>query len=108
MFISKRPDRAAVDRFLESSLDGHLSYAEVSATRVVAPAGYNIDHNRQLLGLGPEAFEKAKTAIRTWKMFDLPWVELIPENAPIEVGQVVCIAVRHFGFYSLNAARIVY
>ena len=41
-------------------------------------------------------------------MFALGWVELFPSDAPIEVGTTVGILVRHFGFWSLNAARIVY
>ena len=41
-------------------------------------------------------------------MFDFPWVELCWPDTPIEVGNVVAILVKHFGFYSLNAARIVY
>ncbi|MGB5013367.1 MAG: DUF1990 domain-containing protein, partial [Pyrinomonadaceae bacterium] len=69
---------------------------------------YNIDRNRLRLGVGIEVFEHGKTAIREWKMFDLGWVELISSDIPIETGQTVAILVSHYGFYSLNAARIVY
>jgi len=41
-------------------------------------------------------------------MFDFPWVRLCYPDTPIEVGRTVAIAIEHFGFYSLNAARIVY
>jgi uncharacterized protein (UPF0548 family) len=41
-------------------------------------------------------------------MFSLGWVELFHRDTPIEAGRTVAILIRHFGFYSLNAARIVY
>lgn len=73
-----------------------------------APAGYNVDHNRVLLGSGGEAFARAVSAIRTWEMFNLGWCRLYPRGAPVEVGTTVAVLVRHFGFWSLNACRIVY
>lgn len=41
-------------------------------------------------------------------MFDLGWVELCWPDTPIEVGATVAVLVRHYGFWSLNACRIVY
>jgi len=41
-------------------------------------------------------------------MFDMPWVNLHWPSAPILVGTEVAVSVHHFGFYSLNACRIVY
>lgn len=41
-------------------------------------------------------------------MFDFPWIELSWPRTPIEVGQNVAILVSNYGFWSLNAARIVY
>jgi len=41
-------------------------------------------------------------------MFNLPWLRLYWPTTPIEVGATVVILVEHFGFYSLNASRIVY
>jgi uncharacterized protein (UPF0548 family) len=47
-------------------------------------------------------------AIRAWQMFGMPWVRLYWPSTPIKVGADVAILMRHFGFYSLNACRIVY
>lgn len=47
-------------------------------------------------------------AIKRWQMFNMPWVELYWPNTPIEAGATVAVLVRHFGFWSLNACRIVY
>jgi len=41
-------------------------------------------------------------------MFSMRWVSLHWTSAPIQVGTEVAVLVRHFGFYSLNACRIVY
>jgi uncharacterized protein (UPF0548 family) len=61
-----------------------------------------------LIGTGTNDFQAAVAAIKTWKMFDMPWVNLCWPDTPIEVGKNVAILVKHFGFWSLNAARIVY
>lgn len=69
---------------------------------------YNLDRNRIIIGQGDEDWENAKEAVRNWKMFDMPWVDLCWPDAPIEEDRTVAVLIRHFGFYSLNAARIVY
>jgi len=98
-----------IREFLADLEDDRFSYPEVGATRnAAAPPGYNIDHNRQSLGSGDEIFQRAKQAIREWKMFDFPWVRVCYPDTPIEVGRNVAVAIEHFGFYSLNATRIVY
>lgn len=108
MFLLIRPGDKAIQRFLDERANDGFSYAEVGASRSSAPAGYNIDHSRIRLGTGVGDFEKAKAAIGNWKMFEMPWVTLYPANAPIETGRTVAVLVSHFGFYSLNASRIVY
>jgi uncharacterized protein (UPF0548 family) len=41
-------------------------------------------------------------------MFDIGWMSVQPEGAPIAVGTTVAVVAGHFGFWSLNAARIAY
>lgn len=108
MFLLSKPDQAAIGRFLEAASDQSFSYPEVGATHAGPPPGYDVDHNRTKVGTGVEAFEAGKQAIREWKMFDFPWVELCWPDTPIEVGQNVAILAGHLRFYSLNASRIVY
>jgi uncharacterized protein (UPF0548 family) len=74
----------------------------------VLPSGYTVDHNRKKLGDGMDRFETAVGALKSWKQFDLGWVKAVPVSTPIKVGAVVGILTRHFGFWSLNACRIVY
>jgi uncharacterized protein (UPF0548 family) len=67
-----------------------------------------VDHNRIQLGEGRIAFERARKAIKQWKMFEMTWLELFSPDTPIAEGATVAVAASHLGFWSLNAARIVY
>jgi uncharacterized protein (UPF0548 family) len=108
MLVSHKPDAKAVERFLDRQQNQPFSYPEVGSTRGPAPSGYNVDHNRICLGKGLEAFDRAIEGIKTWRMFGTDWTEIFPRDAPIEDGSTVAILVRHLGFWSLNASRIVY
>jgi uncharacterized protein (UPF0548 family) len=108
MFYLKRPGPEKIREFLAAQKQQKLSYEHVGASQTGAPNGYVVDHNRIQLSRGHAAFERAKDAIKQWKMFDIAWLELFWPNTPIEEGATVAIAVSHLGFWSLNAARIVY
>jgi uncharacterized protein (UPF0548 family) len=41
-------------------------------------------------------------------MTTLGWAAIHPPQAPLEAGTVVAMVVRHYGFCSVNACRIVY
>ena len=43
-----------------------------------------------------------------WKQFDIGWVETFPRHAPVAVGTVVAVLIRHLGFWSLNGCRVLY
>lgn len=108
MFLRSNPSEADIHRFLSKCVGDVFSYAEVGATATEAPRGFTVDHNRIKLGQGRSAYERACAAIERWEMFNIGWVKLLPTETPIDVGRNVAILIRHFGFYSLNAARIVY
>lgn len=108
MFFFKKPGPERIREFLSAQKDERFSYEPVGKTRTESPSGYVLDHNRIQLGEGRAVFERAKNAIQQWKMFDIAWLELFWAHAPIEVGSTVAITVSHLGFWSLNAARIVY
>jgi len=108
MFHFTRPTDAQIREFLKSREEDSFSYPEVGATLNTPPSGYNIDHNRMMIGRGIDEFERAKTAIRQWKMFDVRGLELCFADTPIEVGRNVAPLAYHLGFYSLNSCRIVY
>jgi uncharacterized protein (UPF0548 family) len=108
MFLLKKPDDVFIRRFLETQEGEPFSYPEVGASGGAAPRGYNIDHNRVLLGDGYETFLGAIEALKSWKMFDFAWVKLCQPDTPVAEGMTVAVLVRHLGFWSLNACRIVY
>jgi uncharacterized protein (UPF0548 family) len=108
VFRLTRPTPAQVAAFVAAQRGEALSYAEVGATRGPAPRGYAVDHNRERLGSGPEAFGRAAAALQAWRMTDLGWCAVQPAGAPAAPGTDVAVVVRHYGFWSLNACRVVY
>lgn len=108
MFLLRKPTEETVRQFIAAQQTLPFSYSEVGATQTGAPAGYTVDHNRIKLGQGPDTYQRALTALRSWKHFDLGWVTIVPHNTPIEVGRVVAVQAQTFGFWSLSACRIVY
>jgi uncharacterized protein (UPF0548 family) len=108
MFLIKKPSNEQIQQFVLSQRDIPFSYSEVGATRDDPPGEYTIDHNRRKLGAGARVFERAVAALKEWKQFDLGWVQMVPAGTPIEAGSIVAILTKHFGFWSLNACRVVY
>lgn len=107
MFLLRRPSPQEIKRFLDRSQGLPLSYDPIGIARE-SPRGYKIDEASSIIGHDEAAFARAKQALTCWKHFDLGWVELYPQGAPVTVGTVVAVLVRHLGFWSLNGCRIVY
>jgi len=108
MFYLAKPSRESILEFISAQNAKPFSYADVGCSLSLAPSGYVADHNRIKLGQSRELFERAKNAIRHWKMFDVPWIQLCWPNTPIQAGAAVAVLASHLGFWSLNACRIVY
>jgi len=108
MWLARRPSADQVRAFIVEQAALAFSYADVGASRVAVPAGYTCDHNRVRVGRGEAAFEAGKAALRGWKMFAIPGIELCWPSAPIAVGTTVAILAGSGFIWSLNACRIVY
>lgn len=108
MFFSHQPSAEEVRKFISSQQDLPFSYAEVGASQTGPPAGYQIDHNRIQIGKGDETFQKAISALRNWRQFDLGWVGIASKPNAIETGTTVAVQSQVFGLWTLNAAKIVY
>ena len=105
MFLARRPTRNAIDRFLRESQNLPLSYGPVGIVRA-RTAGQHLDELAVAVGHGQADFERARAALLAWKQFDIGWVETFPRHAPVAVGTVVAVLIRHLGFWSLNGCRV--
>ena len=108
MFCFSKPDRQSILAFISAQRNENFSYPTVGHSQGQAPQGFIVDHHRVSLGQGIEIFERAKSAVRQWKMFDIPWLELCWPDTPIEPRATVAVLASHLGFWSMNACRIVY
>jgi len=116
MFRITKPSKNLIADFIARCDDSNYTYPYIGATqngfrrsrKRKGTISYNVDHHSVVIGNGDKDWESAKKAIVSWKMFEMPWVQLCWPDTPIEEGQNVAILIRHFEFYSLNAARIVY
>lgn len=111
MFLFLQPSSETVAEFISSQQDLPFSYSQVGTTKSQPRDGhreYTVDHNRTRLGEGEQTYQRAVLALRNWQQFDLGWVTVVPPGKPLEVGTTVAVQAKIFGFWTLNAARIVY
>lgn len=105
-FSLGRPTERAIEAFLDRQADSSLTYEPVGLSSL-SPAGYNVDECRRRVGEGERDFERAKDALDTWRALSLDWIELHPAGPSPVVGTDVAVTVRHLGFWSLHACRVV-
>jgi uncharacterized protein (UPF0548 family) len=103
-----RPTTVAIAYFLQEQAVQPFSYSAVGATKATPPAGYVVDHNRVQLGSGATCYHQACAALQRWEMFNLGWLQLCWPTTPLATGATVGVLAQVFGFYILNACRIVY
>lgn len=108
MLSLSKPSANQIQEFIETQRNLPFSYSQVGATQGVAPLRFNVDHNRRKIGEGEEAYERAVAGLKSWKQFDLGWVQIVTPHVPVEIGNTVAVQAKSFGFWSLNACRIVY
>jgi uncharacterized protein (UPF0548 family) len=108
MFLLHKPSEARISTFISSQRDLPFSYPQVGATRAKAPAGFVLDQTRGRLGQGENTYRAAILALKSWKQFDLGWVRIVPPETELVVDAVVAVQAKAFGFWSLNACRVVY
>lgn len=105
----RKPSAETVKKFLDGQANLEFTYSPVGATADPSPpVDYRLNHTRERIGTGREAFEHAREALRRWDQFRVGWAEIRPEHAPIRAGEVVAIVVHRLGFWWLNACRVVY
>jgi uncharacterized protein (UPF0548 family) len=107
MLLLRKPSREFLQEFICRQADAPLSYVPFELTVGSTPPGYVVDYERTELGSGPDTFNAACDALRSWKMFDLGWVCVVDSGCPLAVGQVVGVLAHVGRFWTLNACRIV-
>jgi uncharacterized protein (UPF0548 family) len=108
MFRLRKPGEPFLEQLRERCGGLPLSYAEVGCSRGPAPAGYVVDEYRVRLGSGAAAFERARQAVRDWRMLRLGWVQPCWPDAPVKEGTLVGTMARAFSVWTVNVGRIVY
>ena len=109
MHSFRKPSADAVRKFLEGQAGLGFTYSPVGATAdLTPPADYRLNHTRERIGTGREAFARAREALRRWDQFRIGWAEIQPADAPIRPGEVVAIVARRLSLWWLNACRVVY
>ncbi len=109
MFFLREPLTADIRDFIQVQVPRPFSYPEVGATRTgERPHGYAIDRRRILVGHGQDTFLRARKCLQDWRQFGLGWVQLCWPYKRLQPGVVVAVLISHYGFWSLNAARIAY
>lgn len=105
MFLLRRPSKPDIDRFLDRSRELSFSYAP-NGILDQPPSDRRLDDQVVVIGHGDADFQRARTALLTWKHFDLGWVEAFADRPRIEAGATAAVLIRHLGFWSLNGARV--
>jgi uncharacterized protein (UPF0548 family) len=107
VFLARRPSAARIEEFLNASRGLPLTYGPTGLATHGAP-GYDLDEVCAVIGHGKAEFDRARAALARWAHVEGGWVEVFPRGAPVEPGTVVAVLIRHCGFWSLNASRVVY
>ena len=109
MFFLFQPTQAQILVYTESQQHADFNYSELEATRTAqCPAGCARDDHSITLGSGAQTFARAREAIQNWQMFKRTWLQLLNPEIKLEVGATLILKIKHLGFYSLIANRIVY
>jgi uncharacterized protein (UPF0548 family) len=106
MFTARKPDGESIEHFLKAQEAAQLTYSPVGLSSL-SPRGFTVDVDRIILGRGHDVFVSATGALRSWRHFQLSWIELQPSAPPMCEGSTVAILAHHLGFWSLNACRVV-
>lgn len=103
-----KPAPAEITALRHDHAGAAFTYDHVGATRGDPPAGWSSDRQRIVIGHGAGTWQALLGAIRSWRMFDLPWVILDPPQPPIRAGQIIAFASHQAGLYAINLNRIAY
>lgn len=109
MFLLKEPTPETAKRYMEERVSAEVAYNPLLHTSFPERVkGYVNDDNVAVIGQGEECFEKAREAVRSWRVFPDSWAKVYVSEVAQKVGTVVGVVLKHLGFYSINPSRVVY
>ncbi len=109
MFLIRQPDTVGIRNFIQDRGPLPFNYKETGWTKTgKTPRGYNLDRDALQVGSGADGFERAKKYLNQWRMFSLDWTKLCWPFKRITAGSTVAVLALHYGFWSINCARVVY
>ncbi|CAI0461430.1 unnamed protein product [Linum tenue] len=73
----------------------------------LAKDGFSLNHARVLVGSGSEAYEKAKSALQTWRHFGFNWA-FVDHKTPVQSGVKFCVCVKEFVPWLMMPLQVVY
>jgi uncharacterized protein (UPF0548 family) len=104
----RAPTAEQLSHFLARQRTAPLTYDEVGATfDAQLPNGYHHVRDGVVLGAGPDAWERARAAIRGWAAHRGAGITVVPEAAPIEEGTTVAVVTSLGPLHVLASCRIV-
>ena len=102
MISLRRPGPDAIERY-------RIQRAGMTPTCVPTgrpPSGYRQDAFSREIGVGTDAFNRARTGLREWVAHSDSGVEVFPADAALAEGGTVAIVTRQLGLWILAACRI--
>jgi len=97
MLWIREPLTAEIRDFLSNNALSSFSYRELGCTKGRNVSGFNTDRYRIQLGTGPETWERAKRAVRDWRMFSIDWARMCWPYKKLVPGTVIAVKAHHFG-----------
>jgi len=73
----------------------------------VAPVGFARDAFEREIGVGDDAFDRAREGLRRWEVHRAAGVEVYPPDTPIDSGETIGLVTRQLGAWVLASYRLV-
>jgi uncharacterized protein (UPF0548 family) len=108
MLFLRKPSEHTIRSLLAQRQAIPFSYPHVGATRTAPPAGWRINHMRQLIGAGPAVHERVAAALFSWRLLAIDSLQVFPSTPTLQAGTNVAILSRHLGIWSVDFCRVIY
>ncbi len=102
VILVRRPSSQRVEEYRRARVD----VAPTATPDDHPQPGFHHDTFTRAIGLGPEAFERARHGLRQWAAHRGSGVEVFPADASVTPGSTVAVLTRQLGVWVLAACRV--